>query len=116
MKIDSKNELIYKVQSKDLAKELSIEPQDDFPEVFATSRMIGLMELAAARLMQPILTKTELSVGVNVNVTHFAATPDNEKVIVIATYKGKEGKLFKFEVELQDKGGKAAGNSYACNR
>lgn len=105
MKVGSKLELCYKIQSSDLAKELSIDPEDDFPEVYATSRMIALMELAAARLMKPLLSKGELSVGVKVNVTHMAATPNNVEVKAIATYKGMEGKLHAFEVELHDQAG-----------
>ncbi len=105
MEIGSKLELCYQIRSSDLAKELSIDPQDDFPEVYATSRMIALMELAAARLMKPLLSKGELSVGVNVNVTHMAATPNNVEVKAVATYKGTEGKLHTFEVELYDQAG-----------
>ena len=57
MEIGSKLELYYQVQSSDLAKELSNDPQDDFPEVYATSKMIALMELVAARLMNPCYLK-----------------------------------------------------------
>jgi len=94
MEIGEKLELSYKVQSSDLAKELSIDPDDDFPEVYATSRMIALMELASARLMKPLLSEGELSVGVNVNVNHIAATPNNATVKAISIYEGMEGKLF----------------------
>jgi len=107
MEIESEYQFDYVVQSKDLAKELSIDANDDFPEVFATSRMVALMELAAARLMKPLLQDGELSVGVNVNINHIAATPNNEVVNTVATFKGMEGKLFSFEVELFDNGGKA---------
>ena len=112
MELESKLELTYLVQTKDLAKELSIDDQDDFPAVLATSRMVALMELAAARLMKPLLSREELSVGVNVSVNHFAATPNNEEVRAIAIYKGMEGKLYKFEVELHDKGGKAGSGTH----
>ena len=91
---------------------MSIDKQDDFPEVFATSRMIALMELAAARLMKPLLKNDELSVGVNVTVNHLAATPNNEEIKAIAIYKGMEGKLYKFNVELYDKGGKAGSGTH----
>ncbi len=107
MEIDSKYQFDYVVQTKDLAKELSIDANDDFPAVFATSRMVALMELAAARLMKPLLKEGELSVGVNVNVNHLAATPNNEVVQSMATFQGMEGKLYKFEVALFDNGGKA---------
>lgn len=106
MNTDSKLEITYKVKPKDLAKELSDDPEDDFPEVFATSRMVALMELAAARLMKPVLSDGELSVGVNVNVTHLAATPSGEEVKAVAIYTGMKDNLFKFDVELHDKGGK----------
>ena len=107
MQLESREELTHLVQPEDLAKGLSIDPQDDFPEVFATSRMVAVMELAAARLMKPLLKEGELSVGVNVSVNHLAATPDGEEVRAVAVFKGMEGKLYKFKVELHDKGGMA---------
>jgi predicted thioesterase len=69
--------------------------------------MVALMELAAARLMKPLLSEGELSVGVNVNVTHMAATSNNVKVKAVAIYKGVEGKLHKFDVVLYDPVGEA---------
>jgi predicted thioesterase len=107
LEIGKELEISYLIQSSDLAKALSADPQDDFPEVFATSRMVALMELAAARLMKPLLSEGELSVGVNVNVTHMAATPNNVKVTAVARYKGTEGKLHKFDVVLYDAAGVA---------
>ena len=91
---------------KDMAKALSISSEDNFPEVFATSRMLALMELAAARLMRKILESNQLSVGVGVNIKHLAATPNNVEVKAVATFVGMEGKLFKFKLEAFDKGGK----------
>jgi len=105
--LDSKLELTYKVESKDLASALSADEQDAFPAVLATSRMVALMELAAARLMKPLLGEGELSVGVNVSINHLAATPNDEEVKALAAFKGMEGKLYKFEVELHDNGGVA---------
>lgn len=112
MEIESKYEIKYLIKPKDLAKEISIDEQDDFPEVLGTSRMIALMEIAAARLMKPSLSENQLSVGVNVNVNHFAATPNSEEVIVIAIFKGMKGKLYQFDVELYDKGGKAGSGTH----
>ncbi|WP_448556667.1 thioesterase family protein [Thalassotalea montiporae] len=112
MEIKDSLALTYTVQSKDLASDLPIDEDDNFPEVFATSRMIALMELAAARLMKPILQSDELSVGVNVNVNHLAATPNNQEVKAVATYIGMVGKLYQFEVELHDKGGIAGSGTH----
>ena len=88
-----------------LASALPSDMGDSFPNVFATARMIGLMELAAARVMQPLLGPSELSVGVTVDITHNAPTPPGVKVTATARYAGREGKLFKFEVSAADPGG-----------
>jgi predicted thioesterase len=93
------------VQPADTAKVLSLSDGDDFPEVFATARMIGLMEVAAARVLQPLLQPGQLSVGVVVNVSHTAATPVGAKVRAVATYLGPEGKLHRFKVQAFDEAG-----------
>ena len=98
-------EASFIVQHSDTASALSIAPEDAFPEVFATSRMVALMELAAARLMRPMLQDGQLSVGVSLNVKHTAATPVGCKVEAAATYLGLEGKLFRFKVEAFDEAG-----------
>ncbi|ASP37808.1 thioesterase [Bacterioplanes sanyensis] len=97
----------YTVAPHDTAKALSISADDDFPDVFATSRMVAVLELAAARLMQSELQPGELSVGVNVNVDHVAATPIGATVKAIARFIGMQGKLYAFEVELHDGAGLA---------
>ena len=43
------------VTSNDLASALPLEPQDAFPAVFATARMVALMEIASARVLRPCL-------------------------------------------------------------
>lgn len=95
-------EASLKVQPSDTAQALSLAAEDSFPEVFATSRMIALMEVAAARLMKPMLEPGQLSVGVVLNVKHTAATPVGGNVCATATYLGPEGKLFRFKVEAFD--------------
>ena len=93
------------VQRSDTAQVLSTSPEDTFPEVFATSRMIALMELAAARAMRPALKPGQLSVGVSLNVKHTAATPVGGKVRAVATFERHDGKLFLFKVEAFDDAG-----------
>jgi predicted thioesterase len=90
----------------DMASSLSVSEEDSFPEVFATSRMIALMELAGARLMKRILAAQQLSVGVGVCIKHLAATPNDTQVSAVATFLEMEGKLFKFRVEAFDPAGK----------
>ena len=105
MEIGQKIEFTYTVQEKDLAKYVGVDEQDQFPEVLATARMIALMEVCAARLMNPLVKEGELSVGVNVNVMHLAPTLRDDLVTLKAIFQGMEGKLYKFDVEIHDAGG-----------
>jgi fluoroacetyl-CoA thioesterase len=89
----------------DTAAAISLSNEDSFPEVFATSRMIALMELSAAQLMRPLLTEGQLSVGVSVNVRHTAASQVGCTVRAKATYLGPDGKMFRFKVEAFDPAG-----------
>lgn len=96
-----------RVGEGDLASALSaaFDGTDDFPPVFATSRMIALMEVAAARVLTPLLDAGELSVGVTVDVTHAAATPPGARVAATATLTAIDGKLYVFDVRAHDDGG-----------
>ena len=87
-----------------LASSISGETGDSFPPVFATARMIALMEVAASRVLIPLLGPGELSVGVTVDINHTAPTPLGAEVKATARYTGREGKLFLFEVSCADKG------------
>jgi predicted thioesterase len=88
-----------------LASSISSETGDEFPPVLATARMIALMEVAASRVLIPLLGPGELSVGVTVDINHTAPTPLGAEVTATARYAGREGKLFLFEVSCADKGG-----------
>ena len=88
-----------------LASSISSETGDEFPPVLATARMIALMEVAASRVLLPLLGPGDLSVGVTVDINHTAPTPLGAEVTATARYAGREGKLFLFEVSCADKGG-----------
>jgi fluoroacetyl-CoA thioesterase len=98
-------EASFKVQPSDTAAALSLSAEDTFPAVFATSRMIALMELAAARLMRSMLKPGELSVGISLNVGHSAATPVGCTARAVATYQGPEGRFHRFKVRAFDDAG-----------
>ena len=100
------------VTDADTAKALAVMADDDFPEVFATARMVALMELAAARCLKVLLAEGELSVGVGVDIKHLAATAKYDVVQAIATYTGQVGKLYQFKVEAFDSGGKIGEGSH----
>jgi fluoroacetyl-CoA thioesterase len=93
------------VASSDLASALPLTETDAFPSVFATARMVALMEIASARVLQPYLSPGQLSVGVTVDVIHSAPTPAGASVTATARYLGREGKLYEFEVIASDAGG-----------
>lgn len=104
--LDIKNlKMDYRVQEHDLASELPISNEDKFPKVFATSRMIAVMEIASARLMKSNLKHGELSVGVGVNIKHIAPTLLNEEVVIEVDFIGMKDKLYEFEVKAIDNGG-----------
>ena len=46
-----------------------------------------------------------MSVGAHVDVSHSAATPIGAKVTATARYRGRDGKLFVFDVVAHDAGG-----------
>lgn len=76
-----------------------------FPRVLGTARLIALMELAAARAMEPILRPGELTAGIVVRVDHYAPTPLGGTVRMSARYLGPEGKHYRFEVVAHDDAG-----------
>jgi predicted thioesterase len=105
MNVGDSAEASLVVKHSDTAQALALSAEDEFPDVFATSRMIAVMELAAARLLRPLLQPGQLSVGVAADVRHVAATPIGGTVRAVATYLGSDGKLYRFKVEAFDDAG-----------
>ena len=93
------------VRHEDTAAAISPATGDSYPAVLATTRCIALCELAAGKVLAPLLSAGELSVGVVVNVTHTAATPVGALAKATARYTGRDGKLFAFDVVVEDPGG-----------
>ena len=105
VKIGDSHEARFKVQPRDSAVALERSRDDSFPNVLATARMVAFMEIAATRLMRPLLEPDQHSVGVAVSINHTAPTPIGASVRTIATYLGADGKLFRFKVEAFDDAG-----------
>ena len=93
------------VGAADLASALDVDENNRYPPVFATTRMIGLMEIASAKCLVPLLGPGELSVGVIVEVTHTAATFAGATVTATARFVGMVGKRYRFEVVAVDPAG-----------
>ena len=102
--VGTQAEAEWTVGPGDLASVLA-GPGESLPPVFATARMVALMEIAAMRVLAPTLPAGHESVGVLVNVTHTAATPPGGRVRAIATYRGRAGKFHEFEVVAYDDAG-----------
>ena len=92
----------YVVRESDLASSLTLEPADAFPRVFATSRMVSVLELAASRVMRAILRPGELSVGIIVDVSHTAPTPIGRTVTCSVDLMEVEGRRLRFKVACRD--------------
>lgn len=107
MKIGDSLEIYYDVNESDSATNIAIDDNDSFPNVLATARMVALMEVASARLMKKLLSSDENSVGVEVNVSHLAATAIGAKVRIVSEFIGQQGKLFSFNISLYDSNGLA---------
>ena len=112
LEIGTKETIEFKVEDKDLAKNLGISSDDNFPEVFATARLTALMEASAAKILIPLYEKGELSVGVEVNLKHMAPTLSGDTVKSTATFIGMEGKLYKFSIEAFDSAGKVGESTH----
>jgi len=56
------------------------------PAVLSTPSMIGQMEVAAAKLLQPFLPPGTISVGTHINVSHRAPATVGEKLRVTAAF------------------------------
>src|SRR5215472_2696933 len=70
--------------------------------VLSTPSMIGLMERAGIQAVQPMLPEGFTTVGFEVNVKHFAATPKGKKVTVRAELLEVDGRKLRFKVEAHD--------------
>lgn len=113
MNIGDSKEASFVVRRNDSAEAFEVAPEDSFPNVFATARMVAFMEIAATRLMRPLLEAGQHSVGVSVSINHTAPTPIGGNVRTVATYLGPDGKLFRFKVEAFDDAGRIGEGEHA---
>jgi fluoroacetyl-CoA thioesterase len=74
----------------------------DMPEVYGTPFMIYLMEVAAAAAIKPFLPEGWVSVGVEVDVKHLAATPAGLTVTATAEVTSVEAHTVTFVVRAHD--------------
>jgi fluoroacetyl-CoA thioesterase len=72
------------------------------PRVFATAYLVGLMEWACMEAMRAHLEPDEQSVGVDIRISHTAATPPGLTVTVLVRVERVEGRKISFRVSAHD--------------
>ncbi len=73
--------------------------------VFATPAMVALMEEAACRVMDGLLSEGITSVGTAMSVNHLAATPVGMTVTAEAELLEQDGRKYVFRVTATDEKG-----------
>ena len=99
-----KAEVFQVVSQDDLASILG-DVDDIFPKVFATSKMIALMEIAASRVLKKLLASGECSVGIEININHVSPTSIGAKVVAHAILIEIVDHIFTFTVKAFDESG-----------
>ena len=73
------------------------------PEVFATGFLVGFLEWACIKAINPYLDwPEEQTVGTHIDVSHEAATPPGMVVTATVELVGVEGRKLIFDVEAND--------------
>lgn len=89
--------------------ELTVAPEHTAPRVgsgqiavLATPVMINLIEAAALAAAEHLLPPGHQSLGIHLDVRHFAATPVGLQVVAAAEVIAVEGRTITFRVEARD--------------
>ena len=73
------------------------------PKVFATGYMVGLMEFACIKFVNPYIDwPRQQTVGIHINVSHTAATPAGMAVTIKGRLDKVDGKKLGFSLEAFD--------------
>ncbi len=73
----------------------------DWPAVFSTPAMIGMMEMASSRAVRGALPPGSITVGVRVEVDHLKAVPVGATVIAVSRLAEIDGRRLVFEAEAR---------------
>jgi fluoroacetyl-CoA thioesterase len=95
--------------------EIVVEPRDTADaagnpgmHVLATPRLVGLLEEAGIRAVQPHLPPGAGTVGTRIDVKHLAATPVGMRVRARAVLREVDGRRYVYDVEAHDEVEKVA--------
>ncbi len=80
-----------------------IEEATVMPQVFATGYLVGLMEFACIKFINPHIDwPHQQSVGIHINVSHTAATPPGMTVTVKGRLEEVDGRKLRFSLQAFD--------------
>ena len=80
-----------------------LEEATQMPEVFATGYMVGLMEFACIKFINPHIDwPRQQTVGIHINVSHTAATPPGMTVTVKGRLDAIDGRKLSFSLKAFD--------------
>ena len=75
---------------------------DGMPAVLSTPNLIGLIERTARESLEPFLETDERTVGVEIELRHFAPTPLGAKATITTRVIHTDGREISFQVEARD--------------
>ena len=75
---------------------------DGMPAVLSTPNLIGILERTARQAIAPFLDNGERSVGVELELKHYAPTPLGAQVTATARVIGVAGRFVDFQIEARD--------------
>lgn len=75
---------------------------DGMPAVLSTPNLIGILERTARQTIAPFLEADERSVGVELEIRHFAPTPLGATVTAKARVIGASRRFVDFQIEARD--------------
>src|ERR1041385_468722 len=81
--------------------------------VLATPVMINVIEAAALAAVEHLLPAGHQSLGIHLNVRHFAATPVGLRVMATAKVTKVEGRTISFAVDVRDEREPIGGGTHA---
>ena len=73
----------------------------EWPAIFSTPAMIGMMEMASSRAVREALPPGSITVGVRIEVDHLKAVPVGTTVVAISRLAEINGRRLIFEAEAR---------------
>jgi predicted thioesterase len=107
-----RGEIFAIVQPEDTVRALDLEGAAHLPDVLATSRILALVELAAARAMRRLLRSGQTSLGVTTSVSHGKATAIGSQVCAVAHFQSHRDGVLRFAFEIYDEAGLIASGEH----